>query len=344
MAKRLTENITSKYFEAANKMTSKKALRKIVAYVESYDDVLFWRTVLGRYEDDTRYFEIMLPTRDTHLQRGKKAAIGELLSHVGKDMIACVDADYDFLLQGKTENSRQMLYSPYIFHTYVYAIENYQSYAPGLHNACVMVTLNDHKIFDFEGFLREFSMAIYPLFLWSIWFYRSTNYREFTIGDFNKIIEIGRFRLRNTEHVLKELKKKVERKLYSLEKKYPAFHDEYIGLAEELGCLGVTPENTYLYIQGHHMFDNVVVPAVTKVCEQLVKERQEEIRKTSMHSAQEQAEMQCYVHSVEEVTSMLKKNTIYQYSDQFQHILFDVENYLKDDSLQDAVEANSKNV
>ena len=56
---------------AANKLASKKARRRIVAYVESYDDVFFWRTVLGRFEDDTRYFEVMLPTRDK-LERGKK--------------------------------------------------------------------------------------------------------------------------------------------------------------------------------------------------------------------------------------------------------------------------------
>ena len=61
MAKKLSDNINSRYVEAANRMTSKKARRKIVAYVESYDDVLFWRTVLNRFEDDTRYFEVMLP-------------------------------------------------------------------------------------------------------------------------------------------------------------------------------------------------------------------------------------------------------------------------------------------
>ena len=41
---------------AANKLTSKKARRRIVAYVESYDDVFFWRTVLTKFEDETRYF------------------------------------------------------------------------------------------------------------------------------------------------------------------------------------------------------------------------------------------------------------------------------------------------
>ena len=111
MAKRLTDNINSLYFEAANKMTSKKARRKIVAYVESYDDVFFWRSVLGKFEDETRYFEILLPTRNNHLDRGKKAAISNMLKGVGKDMIACVDADYDYLRQGTTEAS-QMRYLP----------------------------------------------------------------------------------------------------------------------------------------------------------------------------------------------------------------------------------------
>lgn len=52
MAKRLTDNINSQFFEAANRMTSKKARRKIVAYVESYDDVFFWRSVLGKFENE----------------------------------------------------------------------------------------------------------------------------------------------------------------------------------------------------------------------------------------------------------------------------------------------------
>lgn len=69
-----------------------------------------------------------------------------MLKGVGRDMIACVDADYDYILQGATEMSRQMLENPYIFHTYAYAIENFQCYAKGLHETCVMVTLNDHRI------------------------------------------------------------------------------------------------------------------------------------------------------------------------------------------------------
>ena len=46
MAKRLSENLTSLYLGAAQRLKPKTARRKIVVYVESYDDVFFWRTVL----------------------------------------------------------------------------------------------------------------------------------------------------------------------------------------------------------------------------------------------------------------------------------------------------------
>ena len=65
MAKRLSENLTSLYLGAAQRLKPKTARRKIVVYVESYDDVFFWRTVLDDFEDDSRYFEIMLPSRST---------------------------------------------------------------------------------------------------------------------------------------------------------------------------------------------------------------------------------------------------------------------------------------
>jgi len=41
MGKRLKENLSSGYIEAANRLRGKKARQKIVAYVESYDDVFF---------------------------------------------------------------------------------------------------------------------------------------------------------------------------------------------------------------------------------------------------------------------------------------------------------------
>lgn len=326
----LTDNLNSKYIEAINQLTSKKARRKIIAYVESYDDIYFWRTVLGRFENDKQYFEIMLPSRDNSLERGKKAAISKLATSVGKDMIACVDADYDYLLQGRTQASHGMLTNKYIFHTYVYAIENYQCYAQGLHDVCVMVTLNDHSIFDFEEYLKAYSRCIYPLFVWNVWINRQKFYTDFTITEFGKIINPGKAILHRPEVMLEIVYNKVERKVHSLRRRYVQFEQERQSFERELEQLGVTPDNTYLFIQGHHLFNYVVAPIVTKVCDKLVAERQNEITRTSLHSAQEKTELACYSHSIEEVKPMMKKNTYYQNSEPFQRLLKDVENYLSE--------------
>lgn len=328
MARRLTEHINSQYIEAANHLTSKKARRKIVAYVESYEDVFFWRMVLGRFEDDTRYFEIMLPTRQSHLDRGKKAAIASMLHGVGRDMIACVDADYDYLMQGASANSRQLLESPYIFHTYVYSIESYQCYAPGLHDICVMATLNDHHIFDFERYLSEYSRAIYPLFVWNIWCYRTPNYVHFTLSDFLRIVDPGIVRLRDVRNALQVVRMKVERKTRQLALEYPEFEDEREDLERELAQLGVTPDTTYLYIQGHHLFNKVVAPVMQKVCDTLVQERERQIKSQALHRTQEQTELSCYDSSVERIVPMLKKGTFYQESLPYQRLLDDVARYL----------------
>ena len=256
---------------------------------------------MGRFEDDTRYFEIMLPTRQSHLDRGKKAAIASMLHGVGRDMIACVDADYDYLMQGASANSRQLLESPYIFHTYVYSIESYQCYAPGLHDICVMATLNDHHVFDFERYLSEYSRAIYPLFVWNIWCYRTPNYVHFTLSDFLRIVDPGIVRLRDVRNALQVVRMKAERKARQLAHEHPEFEDEREDLERELAHLGVTPDTTYLYIQGHHLFNKVVAPVMQKVCDTLVQERERQIR---------------------------KKGTFYQESLPYQRLLDDVAHYL----------------
>ena len=62
MAKRLTQNVTSLYIEGANSLRPKTARKRIVAYVESYDDVSFWSHLLSEYNTEKYYFQVMLPS------------------------------------------------------------------------------------------------------------------------------------------------------------------------------------------------------------------------------------------------------------------------------------------
>ena len=349
----LTQYINSQWVNAANALRGKNARRRIVAYVESYDDIYFWRTVLSRFEDSHHYFEVMLPSK-MNLTRGKKSVLmnfisgekcevrgekqspeGNLsphtsyLSPLGDDMIACVDADYDYLMQGATDQSKKVLKSPYVFHTYVYAIENFQCYAPSLHDVCVAVTLNDHRIFDFRDYFQRFSEAIFPLFVWNIMLYRNGNYPRFSISDFNRIADPGGFTVQNPDASLNNVKRKVGVKIRELQRQFPNAKDEYLRTKDDMRRLGVTPQTTYLYIQGHHLFDIVVAPILTKVCNLLRQERQTEIYHAQAHRTQKRNEMSCYENSRQDIKTMLKKNTGYQQCPLFVQLQADVEHYLR---------------
>ena len=333
MGRRLTDSVTSKYVEAANKLNSRQARRKIVAYVESYDDIFFWRSILGRFENQTRYFEIMLPTRDNRLERGKKAAIMSLINggKTGRDMIACVDADYDYLIQGCTPTSKAILGNPFVFHTYAYAIENMQCYAPTLHDICVAVTLNDDRtLFDFEAYLREFSLAIFPLFVWNIWYYRSPRYTEFTITDFLRSISISHLNIDHPAESIAALRHKVANKVHALQHRNPNAKESYLKVKEDIKRLGVDPAETYMYIQGHHLFDDIVSPLLKQVCQRLIRSRQTEISRQSIHSEQCRNELSCYTSSIADADFMLKKCMGHLESPQCKSIMADLQRYIND--------------
>ena len=318
--------VSSAYIEAANKLRPKTARRRIVAYVEAYDDIFFWRSVFSGLEDDSRYFEVMLPTKVGKLERGKKAAIMKLLTqHVGQNMIACVDADYDYLEQGATAASRVIVSNPYVFHTYAYAIENLQCYAPSLRDICVAATLNDHQLFDIEEYLRQYSVAIFPLFVWSIWYYRTPNYADFSITHFLHVIEPGHFTLERAPRLIANVKRKVASKIVQLQQLNPDAKKSYLHTKDDLIQLGVTPETTYLYIQGHHLMDKVVFPMLKAICDKLIREQQQEISHQSLHDTQRRNELACYNGSITDILTLLRRNTGYQQADLFRRIVSDVE-------------------
>ena len=319
MATSLRDNLTSSYFNAAHKLYSKKARRRIIAYVESYDDVAFWRTLLEEFENDEHYFQVMLPSA-TSLAKGKKMVLMNTLNtaELGRSLIACVDSDYDFLLQGATNTSRKINRNRYIFQTYTYAIENYHCFAESLHEVCVQATLNDRFILDFNAYLKRYSEIVYPLFLWNVWFYRQRDTYTFPMYDFH------------TYTALREisLKHRVNQKLSELKARFPGSVGQVNALRPELKELGLVPETTYLYMQGHHVMDNVVMKLLIPVCTALRREREQEIKRLAEHNEQFRNELTCYQNSQVNVEIMLKKNVAYKRLFHYDWLRQDIQEYL----------------
>lgn len=334
MGKRLQDNINSQYIASANKLRPKNARKRIVAYVESYDDIFFWRSVLQDFETDNFFFEVMLPSRTT-LGKGKRTVLmNQLGKGLGQYMIACVDADYDWLLQGRTEISKYLCENPYVMHTYVYAIENYQCYAPSLHSTCVMSTLNDRLLIDFEVFFTDYSLIIWPLFVWNIWAYRYGHYKEFTMSNFCDIVSFHDINPRNVEPTLDKVRRRVNKCIGWLQRTFPEGHKTYPQVKVDLQRMGIKPENTYLYIHGHTLFENVVMTLLTPICNILRREREREINDLAVHETQKQNELSSYRHSQMPVDVMLKRSIGFKNSPQYQLLKADLMRLMADVGLE----------
>jgi hypothetical protein len=213
-------------------------------------------------------------------------------------------------MQRATNHSKYMLDNPYVVHTYAYAIENLQCYAPSLHNVCVMATLNDRNLFDFETYLKAYSEAIYELFVWAIWLYRQARFTEFPLTTLNNFISIEKVNIYNPHDAIEKTRHQVNRKVAWMQQHHPEAKGKIKPLKAELETLGLRPDNTYLYIQGHHLLDNVIGPILDSVCTILRREREKEIKRLSSgHQQQMDNELACYQHSQCPVDAMIRRNT-----------------------------------
>lgn len=325
---KLKEHLNSRYFEAANALRPNGAQQRVIAYVESYEDVFFWRSVLDEFESDRLHFEVMLPSR-TSLEKGKRRVLmNQLGTQLGCCMIACVDADYDFLMQRHSETSRRLLDNPFAFHTYVYAIESFQCYAGGLHEACVMATLNDREPFSLETFMQDFSTIIWPLFVWNVWCYRYGYHHHFSLMDFCSVVALRNISISHPDRALDFVQRQVNRRIAQLQQHFPEGKNSYIPLREELLQLGVKPEHCYMFMQGHKLMEGIVLPLLDPICNQLRREREKEIMNLACHDVQRQNELSSYRNSQLPIEVVLKKITSFKRCEEFQRLRTDLRKFV----------------
>ena len=240
----------------------------VEVFVEGYEDVAFWRAIFDHYQNPYVKFEISVPNRED-LPKGKKVLLG-MIPRSSEKLLLCVDSDFDYLFEGRTEQAREVNESPYMFHTYAYATENYLCYAPSLHNVCVKATKNDTHIFDFVKFMRQYSVTIYPLFLWYAFSAQSESEHVFPLVDFKQSVRLNYLDLEdNGANTLAWLQRNCDKREKLLCSRNPKMIEPMKIFERQLRKRGVTPETTYLFMHGHTLMDNVVMILLNTVCEKL---------------------------------------------------------------------------
>lgn len=297
-------------------------------YVEGYEDVAFWRSIFDHFRNPYLRFEISVPNRDD-LPKGKKVLMS-MLDKVDKDrVLLCVDSDFDYLFDGATEQSRDVLGADNMFHTYTYATENYLCYAPSLRNVCVKATKNDTRIFDFERFMAAYSEIIYPLFLWYVYSAQLSSERVFTLAEFRASVRLGFVDIRdNGERTLAWLERNVERRREALERDNPDMRDAILSLGEQLVGRGVERDNCYLFMHGHTLMDNVTMPLLNAVCDKLRQLSVAKINNSKVEGVALKNELQNYTNTLRSIRDVLLDNENYTSCPLYKRLRDDIQTYL----------------
>ena len=219
--------------------------------------------------------------------------------------------------------------SPYVFHTYAYATENYLCYPPSLHTVCVKATKNDAEIFDFERFMSEYSQAIYPLFLWYAFSALRHSELTFTLIDFKSSVKLNYLDLENNgENTLEWLRRQVDKRLSHLSGANESWIREISAFAATLQDKGVRPDNVYLFMQGHTLMDNVVIVLLHAVCERLKQMTNEKISASSQRGVVLRNELSNYNNTIRNVREILLDNENYKDCFLYRKLQQDFEQYL----------------
>ncbi len=301
--------------------------RLVQVFVEGYEDVAFWRGIFDHYETPELRFEISVPPRED-LAKGKKVLL-EMIPESNQELLLCVDSDFDYLFSDRTSQSILVNHSPYMFHTYAYATENFLCYAPSLHSVCVKATKNDTRIFDFESFLTAYSKTIYPLFLWYAYSAQLSSENVFTLLDFKSSVKLNYLEVEeNGRGTLEWLGRQVEKRVTSLHLHHPGWGPDLEAFSKALSRRGVTPDNVYLFMQGHTLMDNVVIVMLHAVCEYLKDMTNEKITTSQKRGTALRNELSNYNNSLRSVRDILLDNEKYKECFLYRKLEQDIERYI----------------
>ena len=326
----LIGNLSNDYLKATNSLKPKADVKSVSVYVEDNEDISFWYNILNFYEKQAKIeFDILTPSQD-YLATGKKD-LEKLFDNTGEYLIICLDSDYDYILQGYSETSIKINNNPYIFQTYAYATENLKCYAESLSNVCVQATHNADKKINFPEFVKQYSEIIYDLFIWNLYFYSINDTTTFNISDFSRLIGITENPEINDygKAELEKIRINVNNKLQELHNQFPKYAVNVTLLAEDLCSRGLDNANTYLFIHGHTLYDNVILIFLKSVCKALKKDKKENIKVLAKHEKEEKDRLRSYENSAAPPATILKNNDKFKECFLFKKIENDIEEYLK---------------
>lgn len=202
----------------------------LIVCIENYDDKPFWYFVFSKISN----------LKPAFIDLDGKDNLKKFKNYFDKEFIACVDSDYDYILR------KPYLENPYIFHTYVYAVENYCLCPKALNS--LKSTCNISIGLDFEVLLTQISAIFKEALFYDIYLKETNQDCQRDVFKF-KNISIENL---NEAYILTQLQTQVSTMLENVNIDLFSPYEEVIN-----SDIYINENLLHLYTEGHIMFESI---------------------------------------------------------------------------------------
>lgn len=167
------------------------------------------------------------------------------------------------------------------------------------------------------------------MFLWYSYSAQQACQSALPLVDFKNAVRLGYLEVENNgADTLAWLERNIARRLKRLELDHPQIARGLDEFAERLQEKGVTPENTYLFMHGHTLMDNVVMIMLNSVCDKLRTMSINKINSSNKTGLPLKNEMSNYVNSLRSIRDVLLDNENYTSCPLYALLQNDIQDYL----------------
>lgn len=217
--------------------------RSIVAaiHLEDNEDKTFWNTQLQNIRQGHYYFISHSKSDREQDATGCEQCL-KFRPYLNSDFFICIDSDLRLLRkeEGLTAENK-------IAQTYAYSWENHYCEASHLQHRFKEKVMDSD--FDFEVFLNRLSEIVYKPLLYLIYHKLPGQNSLWNVTKFNKCIPLQPSRKETTDNGREYLKK--------IDILFKAAIRDLV-IPADFTVEGLTPQNAYLHIQGHRLYDLVM--------------------------------------------------------------------------------------
>lgn len=259
MSTDITNLYGTKYIHDSNIFRKGGDREVIKVYVENDSDKIFWWTILEPFQIKYNVeFDISAFVFDNKTQNGKTSILSKITDEqMGRNLIVCLDSDYDELIDGFSDYSNRICQNKYIVTSFWYSIENIKCHPENLKKIITKLSLKINIPENFLSCFENISLELKEVFLYYLVF-RENKVGGFCLSTFSNILGSLKF---TKEGINKDiLHKKIMHWKISNIILINKYIEKILPMEYKLYSMGFSDNQYYQIFNGHYFQDNIVLP------------------------------------------------------------------------------------